>query len=178
VGVDGGDDSLAELLEHFDEVGGVPARVVAALVHAPSAEARSQAAYAVYVLDQARRSAPARLVPLLAPLLADPDSEVRRTTANTIRLAGSAGALVADELAVLAAGCAKADASDGWAAAEALRALIQLGDQRWRAPLLTAWRTGRAPYDAGELLAEAGVAADAELVTAVRERLVASRALP
>jgi len=166
-------DSLAELLKPFDGVGGVPAEVVAALVHAPSVEARHEAAYAVYALDKARRSAPARLLPLLAPLLADADEQVRRAAANTVRLAGSAGVLVADELAALAAGCADRDDSDGWAAAaEALRALIQLGDPRWRAPLLAAWRSGRAPYDAGELLTDAGVAADPELLAAVRGRLV------
>lgn len=64
-------DNLAELLKPFDEVGGVPAEVVDALVHAPSVEARHEAAHAVYALDKAHPSAPARLVPLLAPLLAD-----------------------------------------------------------------------------------------------------------
>jgi HEAT repeat len=166
-------DSLAELLEPFDEVGGVPAEVVNALVHAPSVEARHEAAYAVYALDKARRSSPARLLPLLAPLLADADEQVRRAAANTVRIAGSAGVLVADKLAALAAGCADHDESDGWAAAEALRALIQLRDPRWRAPLLAAWRAGTAPADAGQLLADAGVAVDPELLAAVRGRLAA-----
>jgi HEAT repeats len=166
-----GHDSLAELLKQFD-VRAVPAPVVGALVHAPAAEARAQVAYAVDELNLARRSAPARLVPLLAPLLGDPEERVRQAATNTVRAAGSAGALVADELAALAAAFTS-DAEVGrlGAAAQALCALIQLGDPRWRAPLLAAWRSGRAPYDAGRLLSAAGVAADPELLAAVRARL-------
>jgi hypothetical protein len=165
--------SLAQLLERFDDVGDVPAAVLGALVRAPSAQVRAEAAGAVSHLNRMRRSAPARLVPLLAPLLADDDQTVRLAAAGAVRGAGSAGALVADELAVLASACPFREESDRRdPAVEALRTLIQLGDPRWREPLLAAWRTGRAPYDAGQLLSEAGVAFDPELLAAVRERLV------
>lgn len=165
--------SLAQLLERFDDVGDVPAAVLGALVRAPSAQVRAKAAGAVSHLNRMRRSAPARLVPLLAPLLADDDQTVRLAAAGAVRGAGSAGALVADELAVLAAACPFREESDRRdPAVEALRTLIQLGDPRWREPLLAAWRTGRAPYDAGQLLSEAGVTFDPELLAAVRERLV------
>ena len=165
--------SLAQLLERFDDVGDVPAAVLGALVRAPSAQVRAKAAGAVSHLNRMRRSAPARLVPLLAPLLADDDQAVRLAAAGAVRGAGSAGALVADELAVLAAACPFREESDRRdPAVEALRTLIQLGDPRWREPLLAAWRTGRAPYDAGQLLSEAGVTFDPELLAAVRERLV------
>lgn len=165
--------SLAKLLERFDDVDDVPAAVLGALAHTPSPQVQAEAASAVSHLDRVRRSAPARLVPLLAPLLADDDQTVRLAAAGAVRSAGTAGALVADELAALASACPFRGESDRRdPAVEALRTLIQLGDPRWREPLLAAWRTGRAPYDAGELLSEAGVAFDPELLAAVRERLV------
>jgi HEAT repeat protein len=170
------DDTLAELLTQFDDVRSVPAAVVGALVQATSAEARDQVAYAVEELNLARRSAPAVLVPLLAPLLADPSERVRSAAAGTVGAAGSAGALVADELAVLAAQFLSGQQLDRHgAAAKALCALIELGDRRWRAPLLAAWRSGQAPYDAGSLLSKAGVTADPELVAAVRAWLTSIR---
>jgi HEAT repeat protein len=132
-------DSLAKLLEQFDDVSAVPAGVLGALVEAPSAETRGDVAYAVQTLNLARRSGPARLVPLLVPLLADAEEQVRLGAAGTVRTAGSSDALVADELAALAAGCALAEETERRnPAAEALGALIQLGDPHWRAPLLAA----------------------------------------
>jgi HEAT repeats len=166
--------SLEELLERFDDLTEVPATVLGALVGASSPEVRAAAAGAISHLNRLRRSAPTRLVPLLRPLLADNDETVRLVAAGAVRSAGAAGALVADELAALAEACPFRGESDRRdPAAEALRTLIQLGDGRWREPLLAAWRTGRAPYDAGELLSQAGVACDPELLAAVRERLVA-----
>jgi hypothetical protein len=127
----GGDDSLPELLRRFDDVSVVPAAVVGALVHAATAETRRAAVYTVQALNRARRSAPARLLPLLAPLLRDADEAVREAAVRTVRTAGSAGALVADDLAALAARCADGDETDRWEpAAQALCALIQLGDPR------------------------------------------------
>jgi hypothetical protein len=165
--------SLAKLLERFDNVGGVPASVLGALVGAPSRQVRAAAASAISQLNRVRRSAPVRLVPLLAALLADDDESVRLVAAGAVRGAGSAGVVVSDELAVLAAACPFREESDRRdPAAEALRTLIQLGDPRWREPLLAAWRTGRAPYDAGELLSQAGVGFDPELLAAVRKRLI------
>jgi hypothetical protein len=171
----GGDDTLSELLERFDDVGAVPAAVLGALAGAATVEARWRAAYAIGALSLARRSAAARLLPLLGPQLADADDGIREAAARTVRVSGAAGALVADELAALAAGCADGDEAEPWEpAAQALRALIRLGDPRWRRPLLTAWRSGRVPDGAGEALREAGVAADAELLAAVRARLARS----
>jgi hypothetical protein len=165
-------DPLCELLEPFDDVAGVPAAVLAALARAPSAEARGAAADAIGWLNQLRRSAPPRLVPLLGPLLADADETVQRAAATTVRAADAAARLVADELAALAARDPFPEGSDRRdAAAEALCTLIGLGDHRWRGPLLAAWRNRRPTYDAARALADAGVAADAELLAAVRERL-------
>lgn len=131
--------SLEELLERFDDVAEVPAMVLGALVGAPSAEVRAAAASAISRLNRLRRSAPARLVPLLGPLLADDDEMVRLVAAGAVRGAGAAGALVADELAALAAACPfRGDSDRRDPAAEALRMLIQLGDPRWREPLLAA----------------------------------------
>lgn len=167
-----GDDSLPELLQRFDDVTVVPATVLRALVHATKAETRRGAVYAVQALNLTRRSAPARLLPLLAPLLTDADQAVREAAVRTVRISGSAGMLVAEELAALAAQCADGDETDRWEpAAEALCALIQLGDLRWRAPLLAAWRSGWAPVEAGMLLREAGAAFDPELLAAVCGRL-------
>jgi HEAT repeat len=166
-------DSLDKLLERFDDIGDVPATVLGALVHAPSAQVRTEAADAISHLNRLRRSAPAQLVPLLSPLLSDDDETVRLAAAGAVRTAGSAGALVSDDLAALAAASplrAESDRRDP--AVEALRTLIKLGDPRWREPPLAAWRTGQAPYDAGEVLSQAGVAFDPELLAAVRERLV------
>ena len=165
-------DTLCELLESFDDVAGVPAAVLEALARAPSSEARATAAHAVGWLNQLRRSAPPRLVPLLGPLLADDSETVQRAAATTVRAAGAAARLVADELAALAARDPFPEGTDRRdAAAEALCALIAIGDPRWRAPLLAAWRNRWPTYDAAEALADAGVAADPELLAAVRQRL-------
>jgi HEAT repeat protein len=162
---------LTNLLRHFDDVEDVPASVLGALLGAPTPDTRIAAAHAIDGLNKARRSAPAQLVPLLAPLLKDEDPAVRFAAARTVRAAGSAGALVADELAALAATCPFRDETD-WrdASTEALSALILLGDPRWREPLLAAWQTGRAPHGVEWLLSEAGVACDPELLAAVRRR--------
>jgi hypothetical protein len=171
--------SIAELLMRFDDASVVPAAVVGALARAASAEIRRHVADAVDELNLARRSAPPVLVPLLGPLLADPDERVRQAAASTVRAAGSAGAMVADELAALAAEFTSvAEIDRRGAAAGALCALIELGDPRWRAPLLAAWRSGHAPYDAGTLLSGANVPADPELLAAVRARLASIPAGP
>jgi hypothetical protein len=169
----GGDDTLADLLNRFDDLDAVPAAVLGALAGAATVEARWSAACAVQTLCKIRRSAPAKLLPLLGPLLADGHHGVQLTAARTVRVAGgAAGALVADQLAALAARCAYGDEAERWEpAAEALRALVQLGDPRWRRPLLAAWRTGWVPDNAGDALRGAAVAADPELLAAVRARL-------
>jgi HEAT repeat protein len=162
---------LTDLLRHFENVEDVPATVLGALIGAPTPDARIDAVYAVKGLNRARRSAPTCLIPLLAPLLKDGDPAVRFAAAQTVRQAGSAGALVSDELAALAAACPFREETD-WrdASTEALSALILLGDERWREPLLAAWQIGRAPSGVEWLLSQAGVACDPKLLAAVRRR--------
>jgi HEAT repeat protein len=72
-------------------VRGVPAAVLGALVRAETAETRRDAAYALEILSLERDSAPAVLLPLLAPLLADADEDVREAAATAVRVSGSEG---------------------------------------------------------------------------------------
>lgn len=85
------DNWLPDLLERFDDVRGVPAAVLGTLVRAETAETRRDAAYAIEILSLERDSAPAVLLPLLAPLLADADEDVREAAATAVRVSGSEG---------------------------------------------------------------------------------------
>jgi hypothetical protein len=83
------------------------------------------------------RSAPAELVPLIGPLLADPDPEIRAMSADLLAAAGRAGAVFDDDLAaVLNDSYRPAAACAAWALARhgdsrAVKALIRtLLDQK------------------------------------------------
>ncbi|HEX6357614.1 hypothetical protein [Actinophytocola sp.] len=152
-------DWLSALLSAVDSQ--VALAVVAALSRSGHADVRDELVFAAGEAMSARRSAPAVLVPALAPLLADPDEQVRGSAVTEIARSGAA-ALVADELAALA------DAP-GQPSTTALCTLIALGDPRWRTPVLA----GRSLERVAQAMANARVPMDAELLAAVRARFAA-----
>jgi hypothetical protein len=99
---------------------------------------------------------------LCSPLLGDPSHEVRRFAADTVRDAGSAAALVADDLVALLAHADRAPDAEQ----SALDALIWIDDPRWPQSLHATWQCDRTDL---ERLAAALTAAepqfDAELLT-------------
>jgi HEAT repeat protein len=169
--------------EQAGGAGGDRARdtMVEALVRSPSADTRRHTLYEIGDTILSSRSAPARLVPLLGPLLSDEDASVRGTAALTARRSGSAAGLVVDQLAERAATLPMNDGSqeeeeedDSSAGAEtALSTLVDLGDPRWRPMLLAAWRSPRTLPQAAMALESAAPAPDPELVGAVTARLAA-----
>jgi HEAT repeat len=143
--------------------------VTAALIRSHDNDIKRNAVYAAGDAMHARRSLPPLVVPLLAPLLADPDESTRRNAAWQIEQSGQAR-LAADELAALAAssqGPANPATTDP--RASAICALIEIGDPRWRAPVLD----GRPLDRIVNTLLEAEVPVDGELLTAVRARFAA-----
>jgi hypothetical protein len=157
-------DWLAGLLSAVDTA--VAREVVVALSRSGDAELRSDVVFAATEAMRERRSAPTLLVPALAAFLADPDEHVRGAAVVEVAHSGAA-ALVADELAALAADPTPPRISDP--AATALRALIAIGDPRWRGPVLA----GRSLERVAQAMADARVPADAGLLAAVRARFVA-----
>ncbi|WP_327002912.1 hypothetical protein OHA72_48805 [Dactylosporangium sp. NBC_01737] len=141
------DDARGEILRTFVHPGRAPRAMLELLVHSASEQVRQAVPFTVADLNRRSRQAPARFVPFLAPLLADPSRRVRRFAAGAVRDAGAAAALVADQLVDLVAGNDRADAArDGVANAadeSALDALLWVDDPRWRTVLADAWQRDR-----------------------------------
>ncbi|WP_432991944.1 hypothetical protein [Dactylosporangium sp. CA-233914] len=110
------------------------AELVAALVTSPNAGIRQAAVFAVAerALHQRRRSTPALLVPLVAPLLADPEARVRDEVISTLRGCGAAAGPYRDQIAAVAAHYPQTAGSIAITAeSQALETMMWLGDQRW-----------------------------------------------
>jgi HEAT repeat protein len=160
-------NAQSEFLDGIADVPGARDAMFASLVRSPSAQTRRYTLFDVGDRIRSSRAAPARLVPLLGPLMSDEDAKVRDLAATTARQAGSAARLVVDDLAELAARLPADDAAE-----PALSTLVDLGDPRWRPMLLDAWRSSRPLTSAAKALKMAAPAADAELVDAVAARIV------
>lgn len=173
------DEPLRALLERLDVTGGVPAAVLGRLSRSPVADVRSAVAYTIETLNQASRSAPAVLVPLLGPLLGDPDPDVRRWGVHATSTAGAASALLTAELATAAAAMPPTDdRTVALTIQTALKTLIWLGAPGWRELLAAAWRADSDQFDTGLLLLaveNVQIGYDPALLAAVRQRLGASR---
>ena len=171
-------DPLGELLEHFEDRA-VPEPMLGLLARSADPDNRSRVATLIGKVNEKTRSAPARLLPVLERLLADPDEDVRDAAARTAHLSGLAAAGLADRLTELAAafdhdGPARAGVRAGeWA----VDTLINLGDPRWRPVLFAAWRrtdrTGwrRANISPETLLLDNAVPGDDELLSEIRSWL-------
>ncbi|MEV4414214.1 hypothetical protein [Catellatospora sp. NPDC049609] len=108
--------------------------LVAGLVGHPLAAVRSEALHAAGARVDRSRSAPAQLLPVVAPALHDTDERVRRLAFELLRRAGAGAAPYAD----LLAGAAGLRMPPGgfsltWESVgiDALAALMRLGDPRW-----------------------------------------------
>ncbi|UQU63015.1 HEAT repeat domain-containing protein [Couchioplanes caeruleus] len=114
------------------------------LVGSSSADVRAAAAWALTLRCQDSRSAPAELVPLLEPLLADP--QTRDAAVAALRRCGRAAARFAGVLAEVAAGYPEVAASRAVTAElQAVETLLLIGDPRWVEPVIRAARDGNIP---------------------------------
>jgi HEAT repeat protein len=163
-------NAVCEVLDGFEDVEGARGLMVGLMVRSPSADVRGQAAREIEDRNRGSRSAPAELVPLLSPLLTDPDARVRWAAATTVSRAGSAATLVADEVALLAEALGRGEELAG-AAERALATLIELDDPRWRLILPAVWRQRQPRETVAKALATATPPADQQLLTAVTGRL-------
>ena len=160
-----GSTTLRELVEATGRRGPECAAVVAMLLESASESVREQTTRAAVWVTRVQRPTRQALVPVLIEALADGSPAVRRNAAWALREAGAAALPAADALARLAA------TDRGEAAGEAIAALIELGDPRWREPLPARLAAAEPVADAVELLAAARVPFDATLCAAVSRRL-------
>jgi hypothetical protein len=148
------------------EAGVVP-ELLAALARSEHREVRSACVYAAIDAMNKRRSLPQALVPVLAPMLADPDISVVRAAVSAVRMSGLA-TRAADELAALSAGQLELESPrSADPRVSALCALIEIGDPRWRGHVLT----GRLSHGVVTAMVDAAVPMDAELLSAARAAL-------
>ena len=151
------DEPAAELLGH--------------LTTAPAPGVRKAAVSALSTRCSARRRAPQRFVPLLGPLLHDPDDQVRWAAFSALHQAGAAAAVFADELAEAAGGYPLAAGSHRFTAEKAaVSTLVRLGDPRWLDPVCAGLDAG---HHFGRVHSDVmvGLRFSEAVLEAVRERL-------
>jgi hypothetical protein len=124
-------DGLAdELLVVADN--SLAAAVLARMLRASRAKTRRAAAWGMTRRGQARRSAPGLLLPLVRPLLDDPDQSVREEVVWALRRSGAASGEFADEVAAVAARYPQTAGQVAFTAEyHAMETLTRLGDPRW-----------------------------------------------
>jgi HEAT repeat protein len=160
-------DTVSQLLEHLDR----PDAVFAALARSRSAYIRMSALYALSDELGDDNDTDERLVPLLGPLLIDPDQAVRRAAVHAVEQAGHAASAVVDSLAAAADPIAHGDSAELDDARAALEVLIRTGDPRWRPLLLAAWEHGSTHDHTADVVRRAGAPGDTALVAAARARI-------
>jgi hypothetical protein len=107
------------------------ARLVA-MTKATKPETRKDGVWRITVRAQRRRSAPARLLPLIRPLLDDPEETVRSEVVHAFRRCGNATMRYVDDVARVAARYPRTAASTGFTPESyAVGTLMLLGDARW-----------------------------------------------
>lgn len=117
----------------------------------------------------ARRSAPAVFVPLVAPAaIDDPDADVRREAIGALRRSGAIAGRFADVLAGLAAAFPGVAGERGFTVEyQAVETLLRLGDPRWIEPVCAAAARGHRLR-----LLQRGARCTSAVLAAVRDRLV------
>jgi len=160
-----GKTTLRELVEATGRRGPECAAVVAMLLESASESVREETTRAAVWVTRVERRTRSALVPVLIEALADESPTVRANTAWALREAGAAARPAADALDRLAA------TDRGQAAGEAVAALVEMGDARWREWLPARLAAAEPVVDAVELLAAARVPFDATLCDAVSARL-------
>lgn len=119
--------------------------VLARLVAAARAETRRAGAWGMTMRGQARRSAPALLLPVVRPLLDDQDPGVRQAAVWALRRSGAASGQFAGELAGIAARYPRTAGQVAFTPEYyAVQTLMLLGDPRWLGPFCAAAAAGHA----------------------------------
>jgi hypothetical protein len=147
----GGWDWYSELLEEAEPP--VMVRLLDLMLRLGNAKTRETGVFALEARCLEERSAPALLVPLLAPVVADAetDAEAREAALWGLRTAGIAAAPFADAIAAIAARYPDV-ASQRRKNPEfkAVATLMRLGDPRWVGPLCAAAAgVGSSPFRGG-----------------------------
>ncbi|MEO3816984.1 hypothetical protein [Plantactinospora sp. B24E8] len=133
---------------------------------------RRSGLWALSARCDARRSAPSVFVPLVAPLLDDPDPEVRHRAMDVLRQGGAAAGQFADVVAEVAACFPDTAGQRGFTVEyRAVETLHRLGDPRWVEPVCAAAARGHHPR-----FLPGAVRRTPAVLAAVRERLVAEPA--
>lgn len=145
----------------------VAATVAAHLLRSGNAKTRRSGLWALGARCAARRSAPPAFVPLVAPLLDDPDPDVRAGSMDVLRQAGAAAGQFADVLADAAARYPERAGEPGFTTEyRAIETLQRLGDPRWVEPVCAAFARGHQFR-----FLPGGVRRTPEVLAAVRDRL-------
>ncbi|WP_086820732.1 hypothetical protein [Allokutzneria sp. NRRL B-24872] len=157
------DDNWLSTVVCSVDVGVVP-EFLAELARSEHRDVRLACVYAAIDAMNGRRSLPERLVPVLARMLADPDTGIVRGAVSAIRMSGFA-ARAADELAALIARELDLESPRSTdPRVSALCALIEIGDPRWRGGV----RAVRLTAEIANAMVDAAVPVDAELLDATR----------
>jgi hypothetical protein len=136
-------DWTDELLLVADDA--LASAVLAQMLTGSRAKTRRAGAWAMTVRGQARRSAPGLLLPMVRPLLDDPDQDVRKEAVRALRRSGTASGQFADEVSGIAARYPQAAGQAAFTPEyHAVQTLMLLGDPRWLGPFCAAAAGGHA----------------------------------
>ncbi|MGI5182588.1 hypothetical protein ACQEVZ_40675 [Dactylosporangium sp. CA-152071] len=117
--------------------------VVQHMLRSGNPRTRESGLWALSARCDARRSAPALLVPMVAALLDDPDPDVRDQVMHVLRRAGAAAGQFADVVADVAARFSDTAGASGFTVEyRAVETLHRLGDPRWVVPVCAAAARG------------------------------------
>ncbi|MGC4896736.1 HEAT repeat domain-containing protein [Micromonospora sp. DT31] len=121
----------------------VAVAVVEHMLRSGNPRTRVSGLWAIGVCCQARRSAPPVFVPLVAPLLDDPDADVRGGVTDVLRQAGAAAGRFADVVADAAGRFPDTAGERGFTVEyRSVETLQRLGDPRWVEPVCVAAARG------------------------------------
>ncbi|MCO1597710.1 hypothetical protein M8C17_21400 [Micromonospora sp. RHAY321] len=119
------------------------ATVVEHMLRSGNPRTREAGLWALSAHCDARRSAPPVFVPLVAPLLNDPDSGVRGRVMDVLRQAGAAAGQFADVVALVAGRFPETAGERGFTVEyRSVETLQRLGDPRWVEPVCAAMARG------------------------------------
>ncbi|GLY74583.1 hypothetical protein [Actinoallomurus iriomotensis] len=166
-------DWTDELLAVADDA--LAAALLEQMLASSSAQVRRAGVWGMTVRGQARRTAPALLLPMVRPLLDDPDEGVRGEAVGALRRSGAASALFAGELRAIAARYPRtADQVAITPELKAVETLMSLGDPGWIDPVCAAIAEG---HDTGRIrLLRQGMPWSRQTLDEVRRRLAGADA--
>lgn len=146
------------------------AEVLAQMLYSSRAKTRRAGLWGMVARGQTRRSAPGLLLPLVRPLLDDPDQDVRKAVLGALRQSGAASRQFADEIATVAARYPQTAGQVAFTTEyQAMETSILLGDPRWISPFCAAAAHGHTAKT--RQLLRPGVRWDPPVFEAVRRQL-------